>query len=96
MRNVRLVVKDAQILYYTVEIETLKLQILKLRRMQFGNRSEKRESEIEQLELLVENLETAAAERSCVLAQRSATKPVASVPKPVSYTHLTLPTTERV
>jgi transposase len=77
-----LVVKDAQILSYTAEIESLRLLIRKLRNMQFGKRSEKRAHQIEQLELLVENLETAAAERSCVVAQRSATKPAASVPKP--------------
>jgi transposase len=78
----QLVVKDAEILYYTAEIESLKLLIRKLRHMQFGKRSEKRAHEIEQLELLVENLETAAAERSCVVAQRNSTKPAASVPKP--------------
>jgi hypothetical protein len=54
----QIVVKDEQIRFYTVEIEALKLQILKLRRMQFGNSSEKRALDIEQLELLVENLET--------------------------------------
>jgi transposase len=78
----QLVLKEAQILDYTVEIESLKLLILKLRSMQYGKRSEKRAHQIEQLELLVENLETAAAERSSVVYQRSATKPAASVPKP--------------
>jgi transposase len=78
----QLVVKDAEILYYTAEIESLKLLIRKLRNMQYGKRSEKRAHQIEQLELLVENLETAAAERSCAVAQRSAKKPAASVPKP--------------
>jgi transposase len=78
----QLFAKDAQILSYTAEIESLRLLIRKLRLMQFGKRSEKRAHEIEQLELLVENLETAAEERSCVLAQRSATKSAPSVPKP--------------
>jgi transposase len=77
----QLFAKDAQILSYTAEIESLRLLIRKLRLMQFGKRSEKRAHEIEQLELLVENLETAAEERSCVLAQRSGTKS-RSVPKP--------------
>ena len=78
----QLFAKDAQILSYTAEIESLRLLIRKLRLMQFGKRSEKRAHEIQQLELLVENLETAAEERSCVLAQRSATKSASSVPKP--------------
>ncbi|MDQ2817564.1 MAG: IS66 family transposase, partial [Candidatus Eremiobacteraeota bacterium] len=52
------------VLSHTLEIESLKLQIIKLRRLQFGNRSERREREIEQLELWVEELETAQAERS--------------------------------
>src|ERR1700704_1985678 len=46
------------------EIESLKLLILKLKRMQFGPRSEKFSRDIEQLELQLEDLETnqAAAE----------------------------------
>lgn len=43
------------------EIENLKLLILKLRRMQFGPRSEKLERQIEQLELRLEDLEAAQA-----------------------------------
>ena len=39
------------------EIENLKLLILKLRRMQFGRRSEKLDRQIEQLELKLEDLE---------------------------------------
>ena len=73
--------KDAQIRFFTVQIESLKLQILKLRRMQFGNRSEKREREIEQLELWVEELEAAAAERSCELAEHRL-RARSSIPKP--------------
>jgi len=81
-KHAQLVIKDAEILSYTAEIESLRLLIRKLRNMQFGKRSEKRAHQIEQLELLVENLETAAAERSCVVAQRISAKPAASVPKP--------------
>ena len=40
------------------EIDNLKLLILKLRRMQFGRRSEKLNHQIEQLELQLEDLET--------------------------------------
>ena len=40
-----------------IEIENLKLLILKLKRMQFGRKSEKLERQIEQLELRLEDLE---------------------------------------
>src|SRR5215813_15452368 len=48
----------------TTEIENLKLLILKLKRMHFGPRSEKRDHDIQQLELRLEDLEAnqAAAE----------------------------------
>ena len=46
----------------TLEIEKLKFQIAKLRRMQFGRSSEKLNRKIEQLELRLEELETGAAE----------------------------------
>ncbi len=78
----QLVAKDAQIHFFTVQIESLKLQILKLRRMQFGNRSEKRAREIEQLELWVEELEAAAAQRSCELAERTGSEPAMGISKP--------------
>jgi transposase len=44
------------------EIEALKWQLAKLRRMQFGRSSEKLSIEIEQLELLIEELETTDVE----------------------------------
>ena len=45
------------------EIDHLKLIVAKLRRMQFGRRSEQLDETIEQLELALEELETAKAER---------------------------------
>ncbi len=45
------------------EVEYLKLQLAKLRRMLFGRSSEKVAQQIEQLELRLEDLETAKAER---------------------------------
>jgi transposase len=81
-KHAQLAVKDAQILTYTVQIEALKLHILKLRRMQFGKHSEKYGQQIAQLELWVEELETAVADRSCVLAEQTVPKPAPSVPKP--------------
>jgi len=46
----------------TLEIEKLKFQIAKLRRMQFGRSSERLGHKIEQLELRLEELESGAAE----------------------------------
>jgi transposase len=78
----QLVAKDALLRTYTFQIEALKLQLIKLRRMQFGNRSEKREREIEQLELWVEELEAAAAERSSLLTKKTGSPAVPNIPKP--------------
>jgi len=47
----------AELQSHRLMIESMKLHILKLRRMQFGQHSEKRAQEIEQLELWVEELE---------------------------------------
>jgi len=67
-KDEQLLAKDAELLSHRLRIEALKLQILKLRRLQFGARSEKRARQIEQLELWVEELETAEAERSEALS----------------------------
>jgi hypothetical protein len=48
--------------YKTLEIEKLKFQIAKLRRMQFGRSSERINQQIAQLELRLEALESEAAE----------------------------------
>src|SRR5262249_19899790 len=45
----------------TLEIEKLRFQLAKLRRMQFGHSSERLTRQIEQLELRLEELETGAA-----------------------------------
>src|SRR5262249_40858825 len=49
--------KQAELDSRTTEIENLKLLILKLKRMHFGPRSEKRDHETQQLELRLEDLE---------------------------------------
>lgn len=54
--------QHAQISSRDAEIERLRLIIAKLRRMQFGRKSEKIQREIEQLELQLEDLETGHAE----------------------------------
>jgi len=60
-----------QLLSHQDEIEHLKLLLAKLRRMQFGRKSEKLERQIEQLELKLEELETAKASRDSQLAPAS-------------------------
>jgi transposase len=50
--------------FKTLEIEKLKFQIAKLRRMQFGRSSERINRQIEQLELQLEDLEAGAAEEA--------------------------------
>jgi transposase len=52
---------SAELSTRTAEIEHLKLVLAKLRRMQFGRRSEKLDLQIEQLELKLEDLEVEAA-----------------------------------
>ena len=56
-----LIATHDQLLSQQSEIEHLKLLIAKLRRMQFGRKSEKLERQIEQLELKLEELESAQA-----------------------------------
>ena len=55
-------VAEISVQYKALEIEKLKLQIAKLRRMQFGRSSERITRQIEQLELRLEELETGEAE----------------------------------
>jgi transposase len=81
-KHARLVAQDTMLRTYVLEIEALKMQILKLRKMQFGSRSEKREREIKQLELWVEELEEAATQRTSALAEEVGLPPAPRVPKP--------------
>jgi transposase len=60
-----------------LEIEKLRFQIAKLRRMQFGRSSERITRQIEQLELQLEELETGAAEDE---ARAEASEPEAPAP----------------
>src|SRR5262245_65698065 len=55
-----------QLISRDAEIEQLKLLIAKLRRMQFGRKSEKLERQIEQLELRLDALEASRAESATV------------------------------
>ena len=67
-----------------VEIEHLKLQIAKLRRMQFGRKSEKLDHQIEQLELQLENLQATEgeAERERPLVDKAPRSKAARKPRP--------------
>jgi transposase len=62
--------QHAKLISRDTEIENLKLLILKLRRMQFGRKSEKLDHRIEQLELRLEDLESGQAQSG--LPQREA------------------------
>src|SRR5919107_6436836 len=63
----------------TLEIEKLKFQLAKLRRMQFGRSSERLTRQIEQLELRLEELETGEAE---AVAKAEAADPVIPIREP--------------
>ena len=71
--------KQAELDSRTTEIENLKLLILKLKRMHFGPRSEKRDHDIQQLELRLEDLE----------ANQAAAEPPPIVPATIALNHKT-------
>jgi len=62
-KDAQLLHKDEQLASRDEEIERLKLLIAKLRRTQFGRKSEKLEWEIEQLELKLDELEASRAQQ---------------------------------
>src|SRR5271156_6196056 len=71
--------QQLELLSHRSEIEHLKLLIAKLRRMQFGRRSEKIDRQIEQLELKLEELEASRAEH---LEQPASEPAPAKTPSP--------------
>jgi transposase len=77
----QLLVNNEQLLSRDHEIEHLKLLIAKLRRMQFGRKSEKVERQIEQLELKLEDLEANRTEPAQPPAFETAPAEPASSPK---------------
>ena len=66
----QLLSKTSNWLRGTTEIEHLKLLIAKLRRMQFGRKSEKLDRQIEQLEFRLEELQTSQAENNAASQRR--------------------------
>ena len=81
-REARLEHQRAEELYLRTWIEKLKLEIARLRRMQFGRSSEKLSERIEQLELIVEDLETSQAQASPPRAPSAQKTPPARKPLP--------------
>ena len=59
-RDASLAEAKAELLHRDLLIETMRVQLARLRRMQFGASSEKLRQEIEQLELALEELEVEA------------------------------------
>jgi transposase len=66
----------------SLEIEKLKFEIARLRRMQFGRSSERITRRIEQLELRLEELETGAAEEATKAEAEERPRPLAERAKP--------------
>jgi transposase len=72
-----IVEQHAKLISHATEIEHLKLLILKLRRMQFGRKSEKLDTHIEQLELRLEDLEAAQTESAAPSPEAALVTPAA-------------------
>jgi transposase len=81
-----IVAQHEQLLSHQDEIEHLKLLIAKLRRMQFGRKSEKLQQQIEQLELKLEELETVKAQRDLSSRQAAEASQKAVSQKPTRQT----------
>ena len=81
-REAQLQAGQQELVYLRTWIEKLKLELARLRRMQFGRSSEKLSERIEQLELIVDELETSAARQTPstaspqILARKPARKPL--------------------
>lgn len=85
----QLVRKEEQLASRESEIEHLKLLIAKLRRMQFGRKSEKVAWQIEQLQLRLDELEVSRAEQAPCSADESVA--VTGTPQTVKPVRRTLP-----
>src|ERR1700688_5245821 len=78
-QHAQILSKDEQLAWRDEEIERLKLLIAKLRRMQFGRKSEKLDRQIEQLELRLDELQATQAENTSAGHTPAVVAPVASV-----------------
>jgi hypothetical protein len=68
-----------QLAWRDTEIEHLKLLIAKLRRMQFGRKSEKLDRQIEQLELRLDELQATQAENTAASHPSAGVAPIATI-----------------
>ena len=75
-RDAQLQAGQQELVYLRTWIERLKLELARLRRMQFGRSSEQLSERIEQLELLVEEFEASAAQKTMAAPPTPARKPV--------------------
>src|SRR3984885_7954821 len=78
-QHAQLLSKDEQLQSRDQEIEHLKLLIAKLRRMQFGRKSEKLDRQIEQLELRLDELQATQAEHTTGSHTPAVAAPIANV-----------------
>lgn len=85
-RDTALAQAKAELLHRDLLIETMRVQLARLRRMQFGTSSEKLSQEIAQLELALEELEAATVEAT--VASPVATRPKRPVPVRTLPAHL--------
>src|SRR5713226_1111147 len=77
-KSEELLSKNEQLASRDNEIEHLKLLIAKLRRMQFGRKSEKLDRQIEQLELRLDELQATQAENTSASRTPAVAAPVAN------------------
>ena len=75
-RDAQLQAGQQELVYLRTWIERLKLELARLRRMQFARSSEKLSERIEQLELIVEEFEASAAQKVTAAPRTPARKPV--------------------
>jgi transposase len=75
-REAQLQAGQQELVYLRTWIEKLKLELARLRRMQFGRSSEKLSARIDQLELIVEEFEASAAQKTTAAPCTPARKPV--------------------
>ena len=92
-RTAELAAAKAGLVTKTLEIEKLKIQIARLKRLSFGASSERMRRELEQLELKLEELETAAAEGEAALEAEAAAEepPPEDTPAKAGKTRRKLP-----
>lgn len=75
-REAQLHAGQQELVYLRTWIERLKLELARLRRMQFGRSSEQLSARIEQLELIVEEFEANAAQKTTAAPRTLARQPV--------------------